>query len=63
MPSPQQVRHSIWNVIHSHPSATADVENGNHDAANYLTAKVLRRTEGSADPNTVQRLIRDTLTQ
>ncbi|PSQ44293.1 Asp-tRNA(Asn)/Glu-tRNA(Gln) amidotransferase GatCAB subunit B [Halobacteriales archaeon SW_7_68_16] len=55
------VRTAVETVVDGNPDAVDDYTDGNDDALNYLVGRVMAETGGSADPDDVNRLLRDTL--
>ena len=52
---------AVADVIDANPDAVADYHAGAEDAINYLVGQVMQETGGSADPGTVNQLLREQL--
>jgi aspartyl-tRNA(Asn)/glutamyl-tRNA(Gln) amidotransferase subunit B len=48
-------------AIEEHPDAVADYERGEDGALNFLVGQVMQKSRGSADPGTVNQLLRERL--
>ncbi len=55
------VERAVEEAIEENPEAVADVEAGETDAINFLVGQVMQKTGGSADPGSVNQLLRDRL--
>lgn len=51
----------VRQTVDEHPDAVADYRAGEDGALNYLVGQVMQATEGSADPGTVNELLREEL--
>jgi aspartyl-tRNA(Asn)/glutamyl-tRNA(Gln) amidotransferase subunit B len=56
-----EVEAAVGEVIEENPEAVADVERGEDGAINFLVGQVMGKTGGSADPGTVNELLREHL--
>ncbi len=52
---------AVEEAIEENPEAVADVESGDDGAINFLVGQVMGKTQGSADPGQVNRLLRERL--
>jgi aspartyl-tRNA(Asn)/glutamyl-tRNA(Gln) amidotransferase subunit B len=48
-------------AIEENPDAVEDYENGEDGALNFLVGQVMQKSKGSADPGTVNQLLRERL--
>jgi aspartyl-tRNA(Asn)/glutamyl-tRNA(Gln) amidotransferase subunit B len=51
----------VEEAIEENPDAVADYENGEDGALNFLVGQVMQKSKGSADPGTVNELLRERL--
>jgi aspartyl-tRNA(Asn)/glutamyl-tRNA(Gln) amidotransferase subunit B len=51
----------VAEAIEENPDAVADYENGEGGALNFLVGQVMQKSKGSADPGTVNELLRERL--
>ncbi|MFC7221830.1 Asp-tRNA(Asn)/Glu-tRNA(Gln) amidotransferase subunit GatB [Halalkalicoccus sp. GCM10025322] len=56
-----EVEAAVGEAIEENPDAVADVEAGEDGAINFLVGQVMAKTGGSADPGTVNELLRERL--
>ncbi|WP_256299142.1 Asp-tRNA(Asn)/Glu-tRNA(Gln) amidotransferase subunit GatB [Haloarchaeobius salinus] len=56
-----EVAQAVTEAIAENPEAVADYENGDDGAINFLVGQVMGKTGGSADPGTVNGLLREEL--
>ncbi len=56
-----EVEQAVEAAIEDNPDAVADVEAGEDGAINFLVGQVMQETGGSADPGTVNELLRERL--
>ncbi|WP_247731558.1 Asp-tRNA(Asn)/Glu-tRNA(Gln) amidotransferase subunit GatB [Halovivax limisalsi] len=56
--SDDEVAQAVTAAIEDNPDAVADYENGDDGAINFLVGQVMQATGGSADPGTVNQLLR-----
>ncbi|WP_336345680.1 Asp-tRNA(Asn)/Glu-tRNA(Gln) amidotransferase subunit GatB [Halalkalicoccus ordinarius] len=56
-----EVEAAVGEAIEENPDAVADVERGEDGAINFLVGQVMGKTGGSADPGTVNELLRERL--
>jgi aspartyl-tRNA(Asn)/glutamyl-tRNA(Gln) amidotransferase subunit B len=54
---------AVQEAIETNPEAVADYEAGDEGAINFLVGQVMQTTGGSADPGTVNELLRDALAE
>lgn len=59
--NPSNLRTVIKYVLQENSGAVEDYQDGKDNAANFLTGQVMHATNGRADPNTVQSVIREEL--
>jgi aspartyl-tRNA(Asn)/glutamyl-tRNA(Gln) amidotransferase subunit B len=59
--SDDEVATAVETAIDKNPDAVADYHDGDDDAINYLVGQVMQATGGSADPGTVNQLLREQL--
>jgi aspartyl-tRNA(Asn)/glutamyl-tRNA(Gln) amidotransferase subunit B len=51
----------VEEAVEENPDAVADYENGEGGALNFLVGQVMQKSKGSADPGTVNQLLRERL--
>jgi aspartyl-tRNA(Asn)/glutamyl-tRNA(Gln) amidotransferase subunit B len=56
-----EVEAFVAEAIEENPDAVADYENGEDGALNFLVGQVMGKSKGSADPGTVNQLLRERL--
>ncbi|PSP72253.1 Asp-tRNA(Asn)/Glu-tRNA(Gln) amidotransferase GatCAB subunit B [Halobacteriales archaeon QS_3_64_16] len=54
----EEVSAAVEAAIEDNPEAVADYENGEEGAINFLMGQVMRETDGSADPGSVNEMLR-----
>ena len=57
----EEVSAAVEAAIEDHPEAVADYENGEEGAINFLVGQVMQATGGSADPGSVNGMLRERL--
>ncbi|MFB6253403.1 MAG: Asp-tRNA(Asn)/Glu-tRNA(Gln) amidotransferase subunit GatB [Halobacteriaceae archaeon] len=55
------VEQAVQDAIDENPGAVEDYHSGESDALNYLVGQVMQKTGGSADPSSVNQLLREQL--
>jgi aspartyl-tRNA(Asn)/glutamyl-tRNA(Gln) amidotransferase subunit B len=56
-----EVAAAVETAVDEHPDAVADYHDGEDGALNFLVGQVMSATGGSADPGTVNELLRERL--
>ncbi len=57
------IEKAVQEVLREQIKAVSDFKNGKQGSLNYLVGQVLKKTRGKADPNEVQKLLREKLTE